>query len=172
VTIDLNTVSAATLAGLFAIEQEAAPLWTPGELSQILHHWLALPVEQWLGLSPKTDLTTISDLRTSVQPPIHSLRSLLEHPAPPINLLRQTKDFAKLCRDQAEHGIPVEVALVIYFACMARALLAHQTTITTMENGPAIAGLQWLESMDFADSSLRTIAHAALVQMGTQTEAR
>jgi hypothetical protein len=157
----LQALSPAELAELLNIDRANEPLWSTSELSEILCHQLDVPLERGMLSLVPTDVAQIASLRQSASPPVTSMRSLLEHPVPPMPLLELVKDFAKECRNHPERGLPIKISTAIYLACIARSITSAADTITSLEPGDLLEGFQWLVAQEWADSCVRIPAQAA-----------
>jgi hypothetical protein len=90
------------LAALMETGAEGARLWRPDELAAIFRHQMSASVLVDLGgFDPGTAvrLKTLSEAQGLL---LKSFSDLFHHPSPPIELLKLTKDFAKVNRDHPE----------------------------------------------------------------------
>jgi hypothetical protein len=162
----LQALSPAELAELLDVDRANEPLWSASELSEILCHQLDVPLERgMLSLAP-TDVAQVASLRQAASPPVTSMRSLLEHPAPPMVLLELVKDFAKECRNHPDRGLPIKISTAIYLACIARSITSAADAITSLDPGDLLEGFHWLAAQEWADPCVRApaLAAAALLQ--------
>ena len=149
------------LAEIMAVDEAAQRVWRPEELGAIFQHQLSAPVELDLGnlepgLGPKLRM-----LASSQGLLLNSFRDLLQHPNPPIELLRLTKEFAKACRDHPESPLPPEIATVLYYASITVALTRCGRRISGLDDAALRGGLEWAVSQPWVDESTR-----ALLQQG------
>jgi hypothetical protein len=156
------------LANILEFAQSDRP-WQPGELSAVLRHQLAAPLEFGpdLGMNGTVPPIALKESRPDPGTPGQSLVSigdLLRHPHPPIGLLEQLKAFAKAQAIDPHHVIPHEIAAVLYYAAIFAALLRCDRRITDLDNESLQRGLAqflectWLDEFTsalFADGKLK-----------------
>jgi hypothetical protein len=112
------------------------PDWTPEELGSILRHQFDASLE--FDSSGR----------------IRSLAELFSTPNPPLELLRQVKEFAKRNYAQAESLLPREVSLMLYFASLATALLRCRARISQLSDSELRAGFEWAVAQPWGDERL------------------
>jgi len=161
----LKSVSPNSLEQLMNLDISADLRWEQADLTAMLRHQLDAPLGRGVASLIEADTARIAVLRTSVVPPIASLRGLLEHPTPPEPLLTIVKDFAKQCREHPDRGLPGAIATAIYFAVIARAWVCYGTTISSLDQGLLLDGLRWLDAQDWADATVRQIAKSAILAL-------
>src|SRR5208337_2933814 len=91
-----------SLATLMAARREQGRLWRPDELAAIFRHQLSAPVMLDLGGFDPGAAVKLKVLSEAQGLLLKSFSELFEHPAPPIELLEATKEFAKLNLDHPE----------------------------------------------------------------------
>ncbi len=160
----LQALPAAELAELLNTDQASEALWSTWELADILRHQLDVPLERGMLSLACTDVSQITALRLTAVPPITTMRSLLEHPSPPLALLEAVKDFAKECRNHPDRGLPAKLSTAIYLACIARSATVSKSVISTLERSDLLDGLHWLQEQPWADPCVRDPA-SALIQL-------
>jgi hypothetical protein len=138
-----------------------APLWSDQELADVLKHQLAAPVVFELSRLEHTDAADLQQILDTAQPPINSFADLLSHPAPPLELLRLTKNFAKAATLDQESPVPNPVAMTLYYAAIAAALVRHRQRLSTMDDAVLSDGLRWVLSQSWVDGQVRMLLDAA-----------
>ena len=133
--------------------------WSADELAEILRHQMTVPVK--LELIPAAGERPDGPQATDPHADL-SFREFLGHPLPSLPLLREVKDYAKAARSDPRGALPAEIATVLYFACIAAALLRHRARLTSLDERPLVRGLQWLAALPWADALTRALAAEAL----------
>lgn len=154
-----------TDAGLLANLMTADPMprtWEEGELKAVWRHQLSAPVSFDLGNTDPVLAPKLKTLCSSEGLLLKSFLDLLNHPRPPLELLKMAKDFAKLNRRHPRSPLPREVATALYYACIAAALAKCGTRITRMSNETLEQGLRWILSRDWIDDDTRAVARSAI----------
>ncbi len=136
--------------------------WPEAELGKILRHQLAAPLEADLG-SAAIDAAANVPAGTAW---CVTFRDLFEHSAPPLELLEIVKAFAKDCRAKPHGPLPPEVALVLYYGCIAAALLRHGRNITQLDAASLLDGIRWALSCPWLDNSTRKLFEASAGRLG------
>src|SRR5208283_1295936 len=112
-----------SLAALLEASGEQARLWRPEELGAIFRHQMSAPVLVDLGGCDPGTAARLKRLSEAQCLLLKSFADLFHHPAPPLELLEMTKDFAKANMDQAQSSLPNEVAAALYYTSIAAALV-------------------------------------------------
>jgi hypothetical protein len=151
-----------SLAAFMAAGDERARLWRPDELAALFRHQLAAPILVDLG---GFDPATASRLRLLGAAHNLVLKSFLElflHPAPPVELLALTKDFAKTNMDHPDSSLPKEVAAVLYYASISAALVRLDQRISQLSNADLERGLAWARDQRWVDPQIQQLLVQAL----------
>jgi len=146
-----------SLAALLEASGEQARLWRPEELGAIFRHQMAAPVLVDLGgYDPGTAarLKTLSEAQSLL---LKSFSDLFHHPAPPLELLELTKDFAKANMDHAQSSIPNEVAAALYYTSIAAALVRLDARITRLPPADLRRGLLWTREQVWLDPDTKQL---------------
>ena len=132
-------------------------IWNPAELAAILKHQLSAPIQVDLaGLEQRL----ASQLRLSAASQgllLKSFGDLLNHPNPPLELLRITKDFAKACRLTREGPLPCEIATVLYFASIIVAMVRCRRRITRLADADLRRGVEQCLAQAWLDAPTRQL---------------
>jgi hypothetical protein len=131
------------------------------EVAAIYRHELNAPLHIELGglepaVAARLRLTSFSSGLL-----LQSIGDLLHHPEPPVDLLVMTKDFAKTLMDHPDGALPKEVAGVIYWTCIAAALVRCRRRITSHDNAKVIVGFDWASSRSWIDPASAELLSAA-----------
>ncbi len=145
------------LAELLRISGGIGPLWPPEELGEILRHQLSAPVEFDLGSLPAEVKREVRLTASAKGLLLKSFSDLLQHPRPPIKLLRMTKDFAKAHRESSSSPLPREIATILYFATIAVALVRCRQRISTLSDTALRDGFTWAREQDWTEEAIRTL---------------
>jgi hypothetical protein len=137
-----------------------ALIWTNADLASILRHQLASPLTCDLGrVAPEAVLTS---LLSSVPGPLSSFADLLAHPAPPLEMLRLAKDFAKGADASVDAPLPEPVASLLYYAAIAGAMLRHSARISSLDAASLRRAVEWTRRQVWVDEQLRQVIVAGL----------
>lgn len=164
----LSGVPADSLAQLFDTAGMPSRPWSDADLGAVFRHQMSAPVEfdlNALGPGAGERLSTLAAANHLV---LRSFRDLLDHPNPPLELLRMTKDFGRRLRSHPESPVPPEVASVLYFAAIACALARHRQRISRLDDKELSRGFRWSCSLPWVDDGLRTLFD----QAGAMVDAR
>ena len=155
------------LAALLAERAEHGRLWRTDELGAIFRHQMAAPVIVDLGgFDPATALRlkSLSEAQGLV---LKSFAELFHHPAPPLELLQLTKDFAKLNLDHPESCLPPEIAAALYYVGIATALVRLDQRISQLSDADLRRGLSWVRDQTWVDADTRELLGRALAKLPT-----
>ena len=88
---------------------------------------------------------------------LKSFGDLLQHPHPPLALLKMMKDFAKACRISPASALPREISSIIYFASIMAAMTRRSRRITKLSDGDLRQALRWALMQPWLDDITRTV---------------
>ena len=162
---DIDKTEPPRLAEMLSLDPAVSRAWRGDELSAILRHQLDAPLE--------FDLGDLSEDYAKLAPPDQTAGSLhwrvtfgqlLDHARPPLPLLERAKRFAKACRNHPDGPLPVEVATVLYFACIAVARLRCDGAprISALDDAALFEGMSWALSQDWLDERTRALFAGAV----------
>jgi len=140
-----------SLAALLEGSGERARLWRPEELGAIFRHQMSAPVLVDLGgydAGAAVRLKKLSDAQSLL---LKSFADLFHHPAPPLELLELTKNFAKANMDNAESALPNQVAAALYYTSIAAALVRLDARISRLTDTDLRRGLLWTKEQPWLD---------------------
>jgi hypothetical protein len=146
-------------------------VWTEPETAAVLAHQLSAPVVFDLGGLNPTAAAWIGRLAAAEGLLIRSFRDLFLHPQPPVDLLRLTKEFAKAHLSDPESPLPREVAMVLYYASIAAALLHGRPEISRLPASEIRLGARWALDRSWLDPDLRRLFESLLTCPGGITQA-
>jgi hypothetical protein len=89
-----------------------------------------------------------------------------------VELLKITKDFAKACRLSPHSPLPREVASVLYFACIAAAMVRCRRRISGLTNDALTDGLHWVLARPWLDAPTRALVEESLQLVETHAGER
>jgi hypothetical protein len=142
---------------LLEASAERVRLWRPDELGAIFRHQMSAPVLVDLGgYDPGTALRlkTLTDAQSLL---LKSFSDLFHHPAPPLELLELTKDFAKANMDHPDSSLPAEVAAALYYTSIAAALVRLDARISSLPDASLRCGLLWAGGQPWLDEKNRQL---------------
>lgn len=143
------------VARLTRLDDGSQDLYVPAELSAIWRRQLDAPLDVDLASQLRDAGTTFTAASSTADRPPHTFRELLQHPAPPLALLKLAKDFAKLHARSRTGVLPRDIALTLYHACIAAALTRCNQRITTLDDQQLRHGLNWALAHPWLDEPTR-----------------
>jgi hypothetical protein len=155
------------LAELMASGWETARLWRPEELAAIFRHQMSAPMLVDLGsfdAPTATRLKTLSDAQGLL---LKSFADLINHPAPPVELLTLVKNFAKSNIDHPESGLPGEIASALYYSSIAAALVRLDERISQLPDADLRKGFRWLQGQVWMDEKTKSLLADALKKISS-----
>jgi hypothetical protein len=159
---------AALLDGAAAVDA----VWQPGELAAVFRHQLAAPVQFDLAGLDRRRAQQVRLLAAAQGLVLKSFRDLLQHPAPPVQLLELVKDFAKRAGSSAESPLPKAVATVLYYAAIAAARLRCDRRITRLDDAELRRGCAWARDQEWLDPETRELFTHTLARLESAKGAR
>ena len=160
------------LATLLDLSPDADRLWRDDELGALLRHQMTAPMQVDLINLERGLALKVRNLAEAQGLTLKSFGDLLAHPNPPVELLKITKDFAKACRLSPHSPVPHEIASVLYFACIAAALVRCRRRITGLTNDALTEGFRWVLSQPWLDAPTRALTEESLLFLNTQAGER
>lgn len=153
------------LAGLLALGLNAPEQWTSDELEAALDDEISSPMEfNLVSFKP----AEAGALRARVQARgllLKSLRELLLHAKPPLELLVMAKDYFKANVAKPQPGLPEEVARALYYLTIAAAWSRYHQRITSLADSNILTALGWVARQVWVDKELRALATSAAAQL-------
>jgi hypothetical protein len=146
-----------SLAALMEGSAERARLWRPEELGAIFRHQMSAPVLVDLGGYDAGAAGRLKKLGDAQSLLLKSFSDLFHHPAPPLELLELTKNFAKANMDNAESALPGEVAAALYYTSIAAALVRLDTRISRLGDADLRRGLLWTRDQPWLDDPAKEL---------------
>ena len=160
--MNLDFAKPKSLAAFLAAGSEPTRLWRPEELGAIFRHQMSAPILVDLGGYHPCAATRLKTLSDSQNLLLKSFADLFHHPAPPLELLQLTKDFAKANLDHPESTLPNEVAAALYYISIAAALVRLDTRISRLPDADLLRGLRWTIDQPWLDDQTRLLLHQAV----------
>jgi hypothetical protein len=154
-----------SLAALMAEGAERARLWRVDELGAIFRHQLSAPILVDLGGFDAASAARLKMLTEAQNLLLKSFSDLLLHAAPPIELLRLAKDFAKANMDHPNGALPKEVAAVLYYASISAALTRLDERISQLQKVELERGLRWAKDLPWVDKQIQQLLGQGLEKL-------
>ncbi len=158
--VDLHDAEASQLAQFMDLG-DSDGLWSPGELAAIFRHQLASSVEFPFVVLGDPSTKPVQDICSAADPEIKTFGDLFDHPQPPMELLRMTKDYAKQCRARGESPIPAEVATMLYVLSIVVARTSREQRITDLNDQSLCRLAAWAAEQPWIDEPIRRLLIAA-----------
>ena len=131
-------------------------IWKQDELAAILRHQMTTPLH--------VDLAGVGGAAGRLREEaaaggllLKSFGDLLQHPHPPLGLLKMMKDFGKACRISPECALPREISSVIYFASIMAAMTKRSRRITKLSDGDVRKALRWALAQPWLEDITRAV---------------
>ncbi len=147
------------------------PLWSGDDLTTILDHQLQAPLIVDLGSMQGVDSEHVRQLASARGLVLRSFEDLLGHSNPPLQLLVLTKEFAKRNLISPRSAIPREVARILYFSCIASAMVHSRKVISQLGTDELMEGFSWCLQRPWLKPELQEMFEQAgglLVKGGAQ----
>jgi hypothetical protein len=151
------------LSALIHVENTDRLFWTDAELADVFRHQMTAPLKFDLKFLAGVDEQNVAAMAEQAIPPAVTFADLLGHAAPPLELLRLVKEFAKVAALNPSHAIPKPVATMLYYAAIAAALVRLGQRLTDLKDDDLRAGLQWGAQQRWADDATRQLVADALL---------
>ena len=131
-------------------------IWNPDELAAILRHQMTTSLQ--------VDLAGVGGAAGRLKAEaeagglvLKSFGDLLEHPQPPLGLLKMMKDFAKACRISPASALPREISSIIYFASIMAAMTRRSRRITKLTDSDLRQAVRWALAQPWLDDITRKV---------------
>lgn len=158
------------LSSLMASAEERGPLWRADELAAMFHHQMSAPVLMDLGGFNPGVANQLKALTAAQGLLLSSFGDLFNHPNPPAQLLQLVKDFAKSNLDHPESGLPGEIAMALYYASIAAALVRLNQRISKLSDAELRRGLRRTQEQPWLDERTRLLLADALKKISGAQE--
>jgi len=159
---DWTSTSADRLAHLLQMSEGSHVLWEAEELAALFRHQMQSPIEADLATVSPTAASRARMVASACDPCVKSFADLFDHPRPPLELLRLTKQFAKVHHNDPDTGLPAEIALVLYYASIAAALARCDKRASKLDDRALIEGFTWGRDQKWIDEPMRRLFQAGL----------
>lgn len=146
------------LSQLIAFDAEGRAIWPMESLQTLLQQQLS---SHWQR-SGARDQRLRSLMSQLEQWAVESFHDLLQHPSPPIELLRQTKDLAKQWYQDPASGLPPEICLVLYYGSIVAALVRHNERISSLPDDDLRCGATWSAQQPWVDRQTQALFRRGL----------
>jgi len=166
-TRDLSRASVESLGLLMNIASAGQHLWRPQEAGAVLRHLLDASLQPLLAAGHAPNVPRL--MNAAARLGLRTIRDLLHHPSPPVELLRASKQFAKACIDHSDNPVPKEVAFMLYYASIVAARLRCNCRITSLPDTTLSEGLHWALRQTWLDDETRALIAAGLENFTGQT---
>lgn len=152
--------SATKLSKIMNLDVTKDDAWSERDLPGMLRHQLSAPLEFDLSRSPPSKSSeSISDgLSAAGAGRIKTFKDLLEHPKPPLAVLKATKDFFKRQAGASLKRRPEqEVAYLMYLLLIVVARVRLETPITKLNDAELLKGIRWALDLKWVDERTRAM---------------
>lgn len=150
------------LAELLEQDASGTSVWRPEELADVLRHQLASVIMVDLNAESSSGGQQLCRLSEAEGLLLKSYSDLLRHPVPPLALLRKVKDYAKTASATPNGPLPPEVGRVLYYACLACALVRRNEYMSTLKEDELRSGFTWVLGLDWAEPMIKELCAQAL----------
>ncbi len=149
--IDPSTNLSDALSELIAFDAEGRAIWPAKQLEAMLREPLGIHGGE-----------SLQQLLSQAKPPIHSVQELLEHPNPPLELLKAVKDLSKRHKADRQSVLSPEMGLLLYYGSIAAALVRRGQRITRLRDDDLRNGFTWVIKQSWAGEQVRELFRQAL----------
>ena len=145
---DVQNALSDVLGQLITFDSDNRAIWPTEQLKALLAQHLHAP----LPLSGGGQTLTFAQL--------------LKHPHPPMNLLWELKEFSKRSAHSRHSMMPPELCLVLYYGCIALALVRWNHRITKLADEELFDGLSWAARQTWLDEQTLALFHKGMQRLG------
>lgn len=135
--------------------------WRAAELRAVVEFLLSAPIVFQLGGLEASREARLREACEAEGSRLWTLRDLLQHPEPPLELLRMAKDYAKAGADHPVSPLPEEAALALYYASIAAALVRRNFSISRLSDDELYHGFDWAAQQPWLDEASRRLLREA-----------
>jgi hypothetical protein len=147
-----DPLALSTMLGFSDLDRDQ---WDPQDLKAMLRHQLAAPL--YLGLGTLSAEVS-QELRSSFpDQPRMTLGELFALEHPPLNVLMLVKQFAKMCRSDRTNPLPPEIAMLMYYASIAVAMVRLDQSISHLAPESVRRSLNWLNRQRWIPEELKPL---------------
>jgi hypothetical protein len=136
--------------------------WNSKDLSDMLRHQLYAPMHLSMG-TLSGEIT--HHIHQAQLDPMVNLQQLLQQPAPPLELLKLTKRFAKMCRRDPHNPLPSEIVMLLYYLSIAAAMVRLNQSISDLPPASLTRGMTWLGAQQWVPNDLQMLLFAGLEKL-------
>ncbi len=159
---NIYKTDASRLSALMDLDERTKEAYSSTESGAIWRQQLATPLLIDLKTQIRESSTDFESARAASPRPPETFGELLTHPHPPIGLLTLAKDFAKTHAQSKDGVLPQDIALALYFTCIAAALTHCCRRITSLDDGQLRKGFKWASRLTWQTGSIRALLLEAL----------
>jgi len=156
-------------ADLLEAGLESTRPWRAEELAAAWDYHLSAPIEFELGAMSAHRARALRDLAMAQGLTVSSVRALMQHPVPPIELLTMIARFAKACLKAKDSPVLREVAGVLYYLAIAVAVTRLGTLVTRLRRADLMRGLDWALARPWVDQSSKATLEQARASVTKET---
>jgi len=145
---DVFTAAGPRLAQVLEPDWETKDNWFERELGAIMNHQWAAPLEpDVMPAGARTEGVG------SAGETLHNLHELMLDPAPSIELLRSTRDYARSQLDGL--SLPPDIARVLYYASALVARCRCHERIAELTDEELVTGADWVMHRDWVSAEIK-----------------
>jgi hypothetical protein len=129
------------------------PQWSAADLSSMLRHQLAAPLQADLPILGPDVLPILQRIAVASPGAWQIFGDVLSGDHPPIDLLKMIKDYAR--QTGKDQTLPIEIATAMYYASILAARTRCGEKITSLSDAALRDGAKWMIDAEWIDSALR-----------------
>jgi hypothetical protein len=149
------------LARILSLDDAPGDLWTAAELQSMWQHQLSAPIDYDLDSVVSVAATQLRNAPSMAGFRGKTFAELLHHAAPPIELLKLTKEFAKQTLKSAEEAHLKDLASALYYSSYAAGVVRHAQVIGSMTVEELRPGFDWALKQPWLDEATRKLVSEA-----------
>ncbi len=156
------SVSPQSLARLLDCESGPTEAWLGVERNAMFQHQMAASLAfDMASLAPRLAerLERIEPFNGKATP---TFGDLFHSSRVPLQLLALVKDFAEINLVNPESPMPAEIARVLFFGCLAKALAQYSTRLGYLDDDLLRTGFNWVLGQAWVDEPTREVIRAGL----------
>ena len=152
---------------LLSLQQGEESTWESHEYREILNHFLNCSIREVVSSAPPYYQDAFEHQHRELPCGATFGQMLESNPSPSLQLLRASKDAAKICIQCPELGVPQPVVNVLYYLAIASAFVHHKFWMTKLMPSEVREALRSVLQFDWLGERIKIALSAGLAHLST-----